>query len=133
MYLPSSPRYARIPESTLTPAPVKSAARPGRARKEHSCSIAAAFGVAAEETGWWWGRVGIEIRTMIADQEESRVVVGWCQVVSGGDLPFGLRLRRNGSQLPTNVPNTPVAQLVVSQASPLNSTPFNRGTGTLDS
>lgn len=25
--------------------------------------MAAAFGVAAEETGWW-GRVGIEIRTM---------------------------------------------------------------------
>lgn len=88
MYLPSSPRYARIPESTLTPAPVKSAARPGRARKEHSCSIAAAFGVAAEETGWWWGRVGIEIRTMIADQEEL------CQLVSGGDSPFELRLPR---------------------------------------
>ena len=66
MYLPSSPRYGRMPESTLTPAPVKSAVRPGRARNEQRWSTAAALAVAVAvavavtETGI----DGIEIRTM---------------------------------------------------------------------
>jgi hypothetical protein len=41
MYLPSFPRYALIPEATLTPAPVRSVTFPG-ARKSAMRSTAAA-------------------------------------------------------------------------------------------
>jgi hypothetical protein len=34
MYLPSFPRYALTPESTLTPAPVSTAARPDERKEE---------------------------------------------------------------------------------------------------
>lgn len=64
MYLPSFPRYALIPEATLTPAPVSSVTFPG-ARKSAMRSTAAAgeivsFG--APEVVMVCGMVGTETR-----------------------------------------------------------------------
>ena len=88
MYRPSSPRYGRIPESTLTPAPVKSAVRPGRARKEESWSTAATLEILAmgvPETGLC-PILGIEIRTMVQ-------ALSALSAVTGARL-VGLRCRR---------------------------------------
>jgi hypothetical protein len=67
MYLPSFPRYALIPEATLTPAPVSSVTFPG-ARKSAMRSTAAEGEIVrfvAPGVVIVWGMVGTETRINI--------------------------------------------------------------------
>lgn len=61
MYRPFLPLYALIPESTETPAPVKTAILPGL-KNAAIRSIASAGGKGGREEGIVWGKIGTEIR-----------------------------------------------------------------------
>ena len=66
MYLPSSPLYARIPESTLTPAPVNSATFPDERKLAIRCAASSGSitGVGNTDESTLSGIVGIEMRIL---------------------------------------------------------------------
>jgi hypothetical protein len=101
MYLPSFPRYALIPEATLTPAPVSSVTFPG-ARKSAMRSTAAEGEIVrfvAPGVVIVWGTVGTETRINIRQTVADTITGCW-------------QVQIRGNQSITRGPVTPIANEV---------------------